>query len=56
VIYMNDPYTLADIAVAYETARYRLALNIGNVFDKKYFGGIFRGAEREALLSLKVNF
>ena len=55
-LYMNDPYTLADIAVAYETARYRLALNIGNVFDKKYFGGIFRGAEREALLSLKVNF
>ena len=55
-LYMNDPYTLADLAVAYETARYRLALNVGNVFDKKYFGGIFRGAEREAQLSLKVNF
>ncbi|MNR82258.1 Ferrichrome-iron receptor precursor [compost metagenome] len=50
---MNSASTIADLAIAYETLRYRLALNISNLTDKKYFAGPFRGAEREALLSLK---
>lgn len=48
----NPAFTLADIAVAYETARYRIALNINNVFDKRYYTYTFRGMEREAMLSL----
>ncbi|WP_159917678.1 TonB-dependent siderophore receptor [Pantoea sp. 18069] len=43
--------TLADLAVAYQTPRYRVALNVNNLFDKKYFAGIFRGVDREATLS-----
>lgn len=50
---MNSPSTLADLAIAYETLRYRIALNVSNLTDRKYFAGPFRGAEREALLSLK---
>lgn len=49
----NSATTLADLAVAYETPKYRIALNINNVFNKKYFSGYFRGADREATLSFK---
>ncbi|KAG0940809.1 hypothetical protein G6F31_015101 [Rhizopus arrhizus] len=33
----NPAFTLADVVVAYETPRYRVALNINNVFDKRYW-------------------
>ena len=49
----NDAVTVADLAVAYETPKYRIALNINNLFNKKYFAGIFRGVDREANLSVK---
>lgn len=48
----NPAFTLVDMALAYETSRYRVALNVNNVFDKKYFTGTFRGMEREAMLSV----
>ncbi|OZI70966.1 TonB-dependent siderophore receptor [Bordetella genomosp. 12] len=48
----NPAFTLADVVVAYETSRYRIALNINNVFDKRYYTYTFRGMEREAMLSL----
>ncbi|WMD20335.1 TonB-dependent siderophore receptor [Achromobacter seleniivolatilans] len=48
----NPAFTLADLAVAYETPRYRIALNINNVFDKRYYTYTFRGMERETMLSL----
>jgi iron complex outermembrane receptor protein len=50
---VNDGAALADLAVAYDTGKYRVALNINNLFNKKYFSGPFRGAEREATLSFK---
>ena len=49
---VSPAFTLVDLAIAYETERYRVGLNVNNVFDKKYFTGLFRGMEREALLSL----
>ncbi|MGE6916086.1 TonB-dependent siderophore receptor [Achromobacter kerstersii] len=48
----NPAFTLVDAAVAYETPRYRIALNINNVFDKRYYTYTFRGMERETMLSL----
>ncbi|WP_175175356.1 TonB-dependent siderophore receptor [Achromobacter pestifer] len=48
----NSAFTLADMAIAYETPRYRIALNINNVFDKRYYTYTFRGMERETMLSL----
>lgn len=48
----NDAYTLVDAVVAYETPKYRVALNVNNVFDKKYYTYTFRGMEREAMLSV----
>jgi iron complex outermembrane receptor protein len=50
---INDSATLADLALAYETPRYRIALNVNNLFNRKYFAGIFRGVDREATLSFK---
>ena len=52
----NTGVTLADLAVAYQTPRYRVALNVNNLFDKKYFAGIFRGVDREATLSFNYYF
>lgn len=49
----NDAVTLADLAVAYETPQYRIALNVNNLFNKTYYAGIFRGVDREATLSFK---
>lgn len=49
--YFDQPFTLADAALAYETSRYRIALNVNNLFNKKYFTSTFRGASREAVLS-----
>lgn len=48
----NPAFTLADVAVAYETPRYRIALNVNNVFDKRYYTYTFRGMERETMLSV----
>lgn len=48
----NPAFTLADVAIAYETPRYRIALNVNNVFDKRYYTYTFRGMEREAMLSM----
>lgn len=50
--YYDKPFTLVDAAVAYETRQYRVALNVNNLFNKKYFTSTFRGASREAMLSL----
>lgn len=50
---VNDSVTVADLAVAYETTRYRIALNINNLFNKTYYAGIFRGVDREANVSFK---
>jgi iron complex outermembrane receptor protein len=52
----NAGVTLADLAVAYQTPRYRVALNVNNLFGKKYFAGIFRGVDREATLSVNYYF
>ncbi|MFM9930491.1 hypothetical protein [Achromobacter xylosoxidans] len=38
--------------MAYETPRYRIALNVNNVFDKRYYTYTFRGVERETMLSV----
>ena len=50
----NPSFTLADAAIAYETSRYRLALNVNNVFNKKYYTGQFRGMEREVMLNMNL--
>nr|WP_307188534.1 TonB-dependent receptor [Alcaligenes faecalis] len=50
----NPSFTLADMAVAYETSRYRVALNVNNVFNKKYYTGQFRGMEREVMLNMNL--
>jgi iron complex outermembrane receptor protein len=50
---VNDAFTVADLAVAYETPKYRVALNINNLFNKTYYGGIFRGVDREANVSIR---
>lgn len=52
-LFMNDARTLADLVLAYEQPKYRVALNINNIFDHKYYAGTFRGAQREANLSVK---
>lgn len=52
-LFMNDARTLADLAIAYEQPQYRVALNISNLFDRKYYAGTFRGAAREANVSVK---
>lgn len=52
----NPGVTLADLALAYQTPRYRVALNVNNLFDRKYFAGIFRGVDREATLSFNYYF
>lgn len=49
----NDSVTVADLALAYETPKYRVALNVNNLFNKTYYAGIFRGVYREATLSVK---
>ena len=49
----NDTVTVADLALAYETPKYRVALNVNNLFNKTYYAGIFRGVDREATLSVK---
>ncbi|WP_211090302.1 TonB-dependent siderophore receptor [Pseudothauera nasutitermitis] len=50
----DKAFTLADLAIAYETTEYRIALNVTNVFDKKYFTNAFRGSERET--SVQFNY
>ena len=50
----NPSFTLADMAIAYETSRYRVALNVNNVFNKKYYTGQFRGMEREVMLNMNL--
>ena len=52
----NAGVTLADLAVAYQTPRYRVALNVNNLLGRKYFAGIFRGVDREATLSVNYFF
>jgi iron complex outermembrane receptor protein len=52
----NDSVTVADLALAYETPQYRVALNVNNLFNKTYCAGIFRGVDREATLSFKYYF
>lgn len=54
-------YTLADAALTYDSGPWRAALNVSNLFDKHYYSGqaygsFFRGAERNALLTLKYRF
>ncbi len=35
--------------------RYRVALNLNNVFNKKYYTSQFRGTEREVMLDMKLS-
>lgn len=43
----NASYTVVDGVLAYETSKYRVSLNVVNLFDRNYYTGMFRGAERE---------
>lgn len=65
----NDEYntsfveevTLLDAALRYTRGPWRLALNVGNLTNKKYFsicyhGECYRGAERNATLSARYSF
>lgn len=65
----NDEYNtsfvggvaLVDAAVHFEQGPWRLALNIGNLLDRKYFsicyhGECYRGAERATTLTAKYSF
>ncbi|MBO9643448.1 MAG: TonB-dependent siderophore receptor, partial [Pseudacidovorax sp.] len=52
---------LMDAAIRYETGPWRFALNVSNLFDKKYFSicyhaECYRGAERAATLSARYSF
>lgn len=49
----NGSATLAHAAIAYDTDRYRIALNVNNLLDKTYFVGPFRAAARETTLSYR---
>ena len=53
--------TLADAAVHYERGPWRFALNVSNLFNKKYIAGCYqascyRGTERLATLSARYRF
>lgn len=50
---VNDAVTVADLSLAYEVPKYRIALTINNLFNKTYYAGIFRGVDREANVSFK---
>jgi iron complex outermembrane recepter protein len=54
-------YTLFDAAVHYDQGPWRVALNVTNLFDKRYYSGaaygsFFRGAERNAVFSARYRF
>ncbi|MFM9926616.1 TonB-dependent siderophore receptor [Variovorax sp. H27-G14] len=53
--------TVADAAVHYETGPWRLALNVTNLFNKKYFsicyhGECYRGNERAVTMTARYKF
>jgi iron complex outermembrane receptor protein len=65
----NDEYNtsfvggvaLLDAGVHWEQGRWRLALNVGNLLDRKYFsicyhGECYRGTERAATFTARYNF
>lgn len=65
----NDEYntsfvggvTLADATIHFEGGPWRLALNVGNLLNRRYFsicyhGECYRGAERAATLTAKYSF
>lgn len=54
-------YALVDAAVRYDAGPWRFALNVSNLFDKRYFSGRsygshFRGAERDVVATVKYRF
>ncbi|SFV00872.1 iron complex outermembrane recepter protein [Polaromonas sp. YR568] len=54
-------YTLADLALRYDTGPWRFAINVNNLFDRRYFSGVsygsyFRGNERNVLLTARYRF
>jgi len=54
-------FTLVDAALRYDNGPWRFALNIANLFDKRYvasraYGGYYLGAERNFTLMAKYRF
>lgn len=54
-------FTLVDAAVRYEAGAWRLALNVSNLFDKKYFGicyhgECYQGEQRAVTASARYRF
>jgi iron complex outermembrane receptor protein len=54
-------YTVADAAVRYDSGPWRFAVNVSNLFDKRYlsgraYGSYFRGAERNLVLTAKYRW
>lgn len=54
-------YTLADLALRYDTGPWRFAVNVNNLFDRRYYSGVsygsyFRGSERTVLLTARYRF
>ncbi|MDV2994843.1 MAG: hypothetical protein N4J56_004497 [Chroococcidiopsis sp. SAG 2025] len=41
----QDPYTLVNARVGYEWQDYAIYLFVNNLFDKRYFNGVFQGTE-----------
>lgn len=61
-LFESPSYTLVDVAIHYETAAWRFALNSANLLDKKYFasasrtGGYYPGVERTITASAKYRW
>ncbi len=43
--FQQDPYTLVNVRVGYEQPNYGIYFFVNNLFDKRYFNGVFQGAE-----------
>ena len=41
----QEPYTLVNVRVGYEWQNYGIYFFVNNLFDKRYFNGVFQGAE-----------
>ena len=58
---MLPEYVVANAMLAYETRHYKAQLNVNNLFDEKYYEGLYGGhatygARRNAELTLGVKF
>lgn len=43
--FQQDPYTLVNARVGYEWQNYGIYFFVNNLFDKRYFNGVFQGTE-----------